>query len=50
MGLQGAEAVLKLRALRQNGDFEAYWAYHLAQEYRRIHQARYANERIPRAA
>jgi len=49
-GLQGAEAVLKLRALRQNGDFEAYWAHHLAQEYRRIHQARYANGHVPRAA
>lgn len=25
-GLAGAEAVLKLRAVRANGDFEAYWA------------------------
>ena len=31
-GLEGAEAVLKLRALRSNGDFSSYWAYHLAQE------------------
>jgi hypothetical protein len=40
-GLHGAEAVLKLRALWSNGDFPAYWAFHLAQEYRRVHQARY---------
>jgi hypothetical protein len=40
-GLQGAEAVLKLRALWSNRDFPAYWAFHLAQEHRRVHQARY---------
>jgi hypothetical protein len=40
-GLQGAEAVLKLRALWSNGDFPAYWRYHLAQEHQRVHQARY---------
>jgi hypothetical protein len=40
-GLQGAEAVLKLRALHTNGDFAAYWRHHLAQEHRRVHQARY---------
>jgi len=49
-GLEGAEAVLKLRALRSNGDFPSYWAYHLAQEKRRVHQSRYANGTIPRAA
>ena len=47
-GLAGAEAVLKLRALRSNGDFDAYWRYHLAQERRRVHQSRYANGVIPR--
>jgi hypothetical protein len=40
-GLHGAEAVLKLRALVSNGDFPAYWRYHVRQEHRRIHQARY---------
>jgi hypothetical protein len=40
-GLEGAEAVLKLRALWSNGDFDAYWRYHLAQEHRRVHHARY---------
>jgi hypothetical protein len=39
--LVGAEAVLKLRALIANGDFEAYFAWHLRQEHRRTHQARY---------
>jgi len=47
-GLEGAEAVLKLRALRSNGDFPSYWAYHLAQEKRRVHQSRYADDRVPR--
>ncbi|MGH6677981.1 MAG: ISKra4 family transposase, partial [Bradyrhizobium sp.] len=49
-GLQGAEAVLKLRALRSNGDFDAYWSFHLAQEQRRVHQSRYAEGVIPQAA
>src|SRR5664280_2614362 len=31
-GLQGAEAVLELRAIRCNGDWDTYWTYHLAQE------------------
>lgn len=40
-GLAGAEAVLKLRALRANGDFDTYWAWHEQQEFTRNHQARY---------
>jgi hypothetical protein len=40
-GLHGAEAVLKLRALVTNGDFDAYWRFHLTQEHRRVHQTRY---------
>ncbi len=49
-GLSGAEAILRLRALRSNGDFEDYWRYHLVQERRRVHQSRYAGHVIPRAA
>jgi hypothetical protein len=49
-GLHGAEAVLKLRAIRANGDFPDYWAHHIAQERRRTHQPRYANAIIPHAA
>ena len=45
--LRGAEAVLKLRALRSSGDFEEYWAFHLARERVRNHEARYANNQIP---
>lgn len=40
-GLDGAEAVLKLRALISNGDLEEFWAFHLRQEHQRNHQARY---------
>jgi hypothetical protein len=29
LGLPGAEAILKLRALTSNGDFERYWTRHL---------------------
>jgi hypothetical protein len=46
-GLHGAEAILKLRAVRANGDFDDYWTYHLAQERRRVHQSRYANGILP---
>jgi hypothetical protein len=40
--LKGAEAVLRLRALRSSGDFEKYWGYHVEQEYRRNHVEHYA--------
>jgi len=49
-GLRGAEAILKLRALRSNGDWDEYWAYHLTQHRQRIHLSRYANNLIPQAA
>jgi hypothetical protein len=39
--LQGAEAILKLRAIKSSGDLEAYWKFHEAQEHRRNHAARY---------
>jgi len=45
--LDGAEAVLRLRALRTNGDFDDYWRFHLTQEYNRNHRARYAEGKIP---
>ncbi|UXY24297.1 ISKra4 family transposase [Streptomyces cynarae] len=43
-GLAGAEAVLKLRALRAKGDFNTYWSWHEKQEYARNHQARYRDQ------
>jgi len=49
-GLDGAEAVLKLRAVRTNGDWDAYWAFHLEQERQRIHCSQYQDRVIPLAA
>jgi hypothetical protein len=46
-GLPGAEAILKLRALISNGDFDQYWTWHLAQEQQRIHNNRYLDGVIP---
>lgn len=46
-GLAGAEAVLQLRALRVNGDFEEYWRFHLIREKRRIHELRYRRNSDP---
>ena len=45
--LTGAEAVLRLRAVRASGDFDAYWAFHLAQDYDLNHLARYEDGAIP---
>jgi hypothetical protein len=36
-GLDGAEAVLTLRAMISNGDFDEYWRYHLAREHQRLY-------------
>lgn len=40
-GLASAEAVLRLRALRSSGDFDAYWDFHLQREHERNHASRY---------
>lgn len=45
--LEGAEAVLRLRALRTCGDFDAYWRFHEQQEYLRNHAALYADGQVP---
>jgi hypothetical protein len=45
--LTGAEAVLRLRAVRASGDFDAYWQFHLARDKERNHAARYAEGAIP---
>lgn len=45
--LDGAEAVLRLRALRTSGDFDEYWHFHEAREYERNHTALYANRQVP---
>lgn len=40
-GLAGAEAVLRLRTVISNGDFEEYWKYHAQREHLRVHAIRY---------
>jgi hypothetical protein len=45
--LAGAEAVLCLRSLRASGDWEAYWTFHLQQEYQRHHASQYALGKVP---
>jgi hypothetical protein len=45
-GLDGAEAILKLRAVTATGDFEDYWRFHLRQEHKRIHGAIYREDLI----
>ena len=49
-GLAGAEAILTLRALISNDDFDQYWTFHLAQEHCRVHASRYALGVIPAPA
>ena len=41
-GTDTAEAILKLRALHANGDFEDYWAWHLNREHERNYPHSYA--------
>jgi hypothetical protein len=36
-GLNGAEAILTLRAVISNGDFEEYWRFHLKREHERLY-------------
>jgi hypothetical protein len=45
--LTGAEAVLRLRAIRASGDFDAYWQFHLAQDHARNHASRYDDATAP---
>ena len=42
-GLQGAQAILWLRAIAASGDHDAYWDYHIQQEHQRNHFSRYKN-------
>jgi len=45
--LNGAEAVLRLRALRSSHDFDEYWGFHEAKEYERNHRSLYADGIVP---
>jgi hypothetical protein len=40
-GLDGAQALLWLRAIAASGDTGAYWDWHIAQEHQRNHLSRY---------
>ena len=42
-GLEGAEAILKLRSLSVSGDMAAYWQFHRRQEFWRNHASCYAD-------
>lgn len=46
--LEGAEAVLKLRALRCSHDFDEYWEFHEKCEYKRNHESLYKNGIVPK--
>jgi hypothetical protein len=43
-GLEGAEAILRLRSLVASGDFAEYWRFHLGQEKLVNHAMNYADE------
>jgi hypothetical protein len=40
-GLEGAQAILWLRAINASGDTGTYWTWHIAQEHQRNHLSRY---------
>ncbi len=41
--LEGAQAMLLLRAIYASGAHDAYWDYHIQQEHQRKHLSRYAS-------
>lgn len=43
-----AKAILKLRAMCANNDFDDDWKFHFANERQRVHESRCANGVIPR--
>ena len=45
--LRGAEAVLRLRALRSSDDFDEYWEFHESRLRQRNHAPKYANGSPP---
>lgn len=45
--LLGAEAVFRLRALQSTQGFYEYWTFHEECEYKRNHQAHYADGVVP---
>ena len=45
-GLQGAQAMLWLRALHASGDHSTYWDYHITQEHQRNHLSRFKDDLV----
>jgi hypothetical protein len=48
-GLAGAEAILTLRAVISNGDFDDYWRFHLDREHQRLYPGTAQNQYTLRA-
>jgi hypothetical protein len=48
--VDGAESVLRLRAVRANDDFDEYWKFHLERERHRVHESCYLDGVVPQAA
>ena len=46
-GLQGAEAILNLRAVIANGNYDDYWRYHLACEHQRLYPGTTQGQHTP---
>lgn len=40
-GLDGAEAILKLRSISKSNDWEDYWNFHFKQEFNRNYASKY---------
>jgi len=40
-GLEGADAILKLRSLFASGDFDKYFEFHKEKEHQRLHSKRF---------
>jgi hypothetical protein len=40
-GIDGAQAILQLRAITASGDLDHYWNHHIAREHQRNHLSRY---------
>jgi hypothetical protein len=49
-GLEGAQAMLWLRAIAANGDHDTYWDWHIQQEHQRNHLSRYQDSNLALAA
>jgi hypothetical protein len=45
-GLEGAEAILRLRSLYASGDLDAYWSWHRRAEFQRNHLQNYADNTL----